>query len=391
MSHYFAADFVLPVTGAPIPNGIVETDENGVILRVWKDLSKIPEPDKIKHHSGVIVPGFVNAHCHLELSHMLGKIPRSTGLVGFLKAVMTSRQTDEQTITKAMEDADQAMFDNGIVAVGDHANSTISNTVKEHSQIYYHTFLEIFGFDPAQAEESLNGGLELKKQFNGLPVSVTPHAPYSVSRELLRLITKREYDSPYPVSIHNQETESENEFFRYKTGDFVDFYQWLGRDISYFKSHSKTSLQTIISALPLNRPVQLVHNTFTSSKDASYVHRINRKVYWCLCPKANLYIEESLPKLYNILYINQPITVGTDSLASNDHLCILSELKTIHAQYKDITLPELIKWATWNGAELLGITGRFGSIEAGKQPGLNLLQHTDGLSLTADTTVTRLI
>lgn len=391
MRNFFAADYILPVTGAPIVNGVVETDENGVIQRICKDPSEMPEPGEIKRYKGVIVPGFVNAHCHLELSHLLGKIPRATGLVDFLKAVITARQEDDEGILKAMKEADKQMLSNGIVAVGDHANTSISRTVKEKSRIHYHTFLEIIGFDPAQSEKIMESGMALKQEFEGLPVSLTPHAPYSVSRDLVRLISKQEISPNFPISIHNQESQAENEFFRYKTGKFVEFYQWLKRDISYFKSHSKSSLQSIIPFLPVNRSVQFVHNTFTSSKDASYVHRINRKVYWCLCPSANMYIEGTLPKLYNILYIDQPITIGTDSLASNDRLCILTELKAIHAQYPERKLQELIKWATWNGAELLGITRRYGSIEPGKQPGLNLLQHTAGLTLTPNTTVKRLI
>src|SRR5690554_1418983 len=391
MSSFFAADFIVPVTGTPIINGVVETDGNGVIKRVYKDLLEVSDREKIKHYKGIIVPGFVNAHCHLELSHLHGKIPRSTGLIEFLKAIIASRQEDKHNIVQAMEEADRQMISNGIVAVGDHSNTSISRAVKKKSPIHYHTFLEVTGFDPKQSEKILEDGLKLKQEFEGLPASLTPHAPYSVSRDLIRLISKNEVGSGFPVSIHNQESQAENEFFRYKTGEFVKFYEWLDRDITYFKSHSKSSLQSFIPGLPVSLPVQLVHNTYTSSKDASYVHRINRKVYWCLCLSANLYIEGTLPKLNNLLYNNQPVTIGTDSLASNDRLCVLSEMKTINAHYQSIKLSELIKWATWNGAEVLGITERYGSIEPGKQPDLNLLKNVDGLNLTPETTLEKLI
>jgi len=391
MSNFFAADFIVPVTGAPLINGVVETDEHGLIKRIYKDRLEISDQGKIKHYKGIIVPGFVNAHCHLELSHLLGKIPRSTGLVEFLKAIITSRQEDKNSVVQSMEEADKQMITNGIVAVGDHSNTSLSRAVKAKSPIHYHTFLEMIGFDPEQSEKILEDGLKLKQEFEGLPVSLTPHAPYSVSRDLMRLISKSEVGSGFPISIHNQESQAENEFFRYKTGEFVKFYKWLDRDISYFKSHSKSSLQSIIPGLPVSLPMQLVHNTYTSSKDASYVHRINRKVYWCLCLSANQYIEGTLPKLNNLLYNNQPVTIGTDSLASNDRLCILSEIKTIHAHYPFIDLLELIKWATWNGAEVLGITERYGSIEPGKQPGLNLLKNVNGLALTPETTLEKLI
>src|SRR5690606_16613561 len=102
---------------------------------------------------------------------------------------------EDKDMVQAMVDADQQMLSNGIVAVGDHANTAVSQPIKEKSQLYYHTFLENIGFDPALAEKNLKEGQEIQKQFGDLPTSLTPHAPYSVSRELLRLITQAEQES----------------------------------------------------------------------------------------------------------------------------------------------------------------------------------------------------
>src|SRR5690606_3481918 len=114
-------------------------------------------------------------------------------------------------------------------------------------------------------------------------------------------------------------------------------------------------------------------------------------VSWCFCPNANLYIEGALPKLRNFLPYRLPITLGTDSLASNDRLCILSELKTLHAHFPELLLSETINWATLNGARLLGIEEKYGSLEVGKTPGLNLLSSVSETEITPDTQVTRLI
>ena len=374
-----------------MPNAVIETDEFGQILQIWKDSSVFPSSEKINKLRGVIVPGFVNAHCHLELSHLLGKIPRNTGLVAFIKKIISERKASSEEIKEAMIQADKLMYKNGIVAVGDHANVQDSKEVKLNSPIYYHTFAEVLGFEPDVSASTFAAGLELSTHFNPLNSSITPHAPYSVSKELIRLISKSREDVYQPISMHNQESMAENDFFRYKSGDFVDFYDWLGKDISFFKSHSKSSLQSILPCLPANRNIQLVHNTFTSAKDVSFVYRLNRKIYWCLCPKANQYIEGSMPNIFNFLLNDQAITIGTDSLASNDELCILSELKEIHKHYPDTKLNDSVRWATWNGAEFLGITREFGSIEVGKKPGLNLIQHTNGLNLTEKSTVKKLI
>src|SRR5690606_2800645 len=167
-------------------------------------------------HKGIIVPGFVNMHCHLELSHMRGKIQRNTGLIPFLSQVVSQRSENIETLPAAMAEADAAMWERGIVAAGDIVNSIASKQVKQQSRIYYHTFVEVIGFNPAKAKEAFREGLHLKDQFQPLPASIVPHAPYSVSKELLRFINHFCKDGENILTIHNQESEAENQFYRYK-------------------------------------------------------------------------------------------------------------------------------------------------------------------------------
>jgi len=391
MNTLFSADYIVPVTDAAIKNGVIEVGDDGVIIGLYRPGYPGLQGREIQRHKGIIVPGFVNVHCHLELSHLLGVIPRHTGLVPFLQRVMSMRGADEERIYQAMEAADQAMYDNGIVAVGDHANTGISASVKSRSRIHYHTFVEVIGFEPEVADQKLEEAGVIAGLFEGGPVSITPHAPYSVSKELFRLLNEEAIRSKLPLSVHNQESEEENRLFRYKVGHFLDFYRHLGKDVSGFKAQARNSLQTFMTYLSPTTPVLLVHNTFTSSKDIYYIERQGRNVSWCFCPNANLYIEGTLPKLKNFINYRHKITLGTDSLASNDRLCILSELKTIHANFPDLSFGETIKWATLNGAQFLGIADQYGSLEVGKAPGLNLLTATNRLNITAETKVARLV
>ncbi len=389
-STFFSADYLLPVTRGAVKNGVVEIADDGTIRGVYEpDESKLADKEIIRY-SGIITPGFVNAHCHLELSHMAGLIPKRKGLVSFLQQVMSLREATEDKIKMAMLEADRQMQKNGIVAVGDHANTDISATIKEISEVYYHTFVEILGFEPEMAATKLEAGKETARQFEKDKTSLTAHAPYSVSKELFKLIDEEAVLQGTPLSIHNQESEEENRLFRYKNGQFLDFYAALGKDISNFKAQARDSLQTVISYLSSRPSVQLVHNTYTSSKDIFFIERQQRNVTWCFCPNANLYIEGELPKVKNFIQYDHRITLGTDSLASNDRLCILSELKTLQRYFPELPFSETIKWATINGATFLGIAERYGSLEVGKMPGINLLEHTKGLRITADTTVRRL-
>jgi len=137
--------------------------------------------------------------------------------------------------------------------------------------------------------------------------------------------------------------------------------------------------------------ILLVHNTFTNLKDIYFVKRFDRKINWCFCPNANLYIEGRLPKIDLFLDKGFNITLGTDSLASNHRLCLLSEMHILQKNFPEITLQQVLQWGTINGAKFLGIADEKGSIEVGKTPGLNLLTGLDGLTITGDTKVKRLI
>ncbi|WP_257667340.1 amidohydrolase family protein [Parapedobacter tibetensis] len=391
MNTFFSGDYVLPVTGGAVKNGVVELTDGGVIVDVYAPGDPALIGKEITTYSGIITPGFVNAHCHLELSHMAGIVPKHTGLVPFLQQVISSRTIKDSRIERAMQEADKQMYDNGIVAVGDHANTDVSVGVKTSSKIHYHTFVEAIGFEPELAAQKFAEIMAIASRFDNNTTSLTAHAPYSVSKELFKLLNKEAIKQKMPLSMHNQESEEENKLFRYKSGQFLAFYDALGKDITGFKAQARNSLQTVMSYLSTDNPVLLVHNTYTSSKDVFFIERQGRNVTWCFCPNANLYIEGILPKVENFIHYNHRIALGTDSLASNDRLCILSELKTIHHHFPNLPLTDTIKWATINGAQFLGIAGDYGSLEGGKTPGLNLLKNTKGLAITPHTEVERLV
>ena len=387
----FRADYVFPVNADPIKNGVVTLDDQGRIISV----SDIPPPNlklsEIEHLKGALCPGFINTHCHLELSHLKDKLSPGKGLINFIKEIQSVRHADTATISKAAEKADKEMYENGIVAVGDISNSNISVAIKAKSDIYYHTFVEAFSFMPDKAQETFDKAISLLGEFKNQPCSITPHAPYSVSKELFRLIKKYSDTNTNLISVHNQETEEENKFYRYRLGGFLDLYEHFGMDISYFKSQARNSLQSILPLLTNKQDILFVHNTYTNLKDIYFIKRFDRKVHFCFCPGANLYIENRLPKID--LFVDQGfnITLGTDSLASNTKLCILNEMRLIQEKFPAISLAKLIQWGSLNGARYLGIDDDKGTLERGKTPGLNLITGLDGLKITADSKVQRLV
>ncbi|MFW0718066.1 amidohydrolase family protein [Pedobacter sp. N23S346] len=385
MLKYLSADWVFPVSTPPIKNGVVSVNIGGTIQEILSEATAQQLNLPIEKYKGAIVPGFVNTHCHLELSHMLGQIPEQTGLVEFVQTVIKSRSADTEEIQLSMRKADHQMFANGIVAVGDISNQIISKEIKQQSKIYYHTFVEALSFNPERAMATMDFANAIKDQFLPLSASVVPHAPYSVSPELFSLINKAAEKDHAFISVHNQETANENEFFESMSGGFLQLYEFLGLNLSFFKPSGKTSLQTWLPYIKKQKTL-LVHNTVSSKADIAFAKQHHPYLYWCLCPQANLYIENSLPDVDLFLSEELKITLGTDSLASNHQLNILSEMKTLQS-LKKVEFERLLEWATINGAEFLGLADKLGSIEIGKSPGLNLIKLSADFTIENDQVV----
>lgn len=334
----------------------------------------------VQQLNGLLSPGFVNTHCHLELSHMSGVVPEGMGLPAFLTSVMEKRaQQDTLAQETAMQAAATAMWEGGTSAVGDICNGTASLAFKKDSPMYYHSFIECMGFVPGFAQQRYEYSLDVLRQFREIngprhSCSIVPHAPYSVSEALFSLLSGTPHNTP--VSIHNQECEAENSLYQDKTGAFLDFYRHFNMDASAFTATGTNSLP---AWLPWFRhlPVLLVHNTYTTEQDIAFTKEQAPQAYWCLCPQANLYIENRIPDIDLLRSQGCTITLGTDSLASNHQLSIWQEIQTIRKYYSNIALEEMLQWATLNGAKALGIDDKYGSFEKGRHPGVTLIDEKE--------------
>ena len=368
-----SADYLFTGNSKPIKNGVIVVDDNGEILEVFNPLRHKINWEEVKRHQGIICPGFINSHCHLELSYLKGKLSAHTQLHGFVKEIIALRNnfTMEERL-EAIKIAEQEMITNGIVAVGDIANGNSSFYQKAEKNLYYHTFLEVFGLNPTHSTEIMERANNLKKEYpNQQRISITAHAPYSMSGLLLKKVNKH---SGNLLSIHNQETESENELFLTKTGNLYEQLASFNEAIKNWKPTQKNSLPSYLPNFSANKKILLVHNTYTNKADIDFAKNYSNSIFWCFCPNANEYIEGNQPNYE--LFLNEKCTVGTDSLASNWSLSILDELKTITKKNSAIPLATLIKWATYNGAQFLGFD-KLGSIAKGKSPGLNLIENVD--------------
>ncbi|HET6254566.1 MAG TPA: amidohydrolase family protein [Puia sp.] len=404
----FKADYLYLGDRMAEGDNVLITNAEGVVQSV---VSGGEAGEGVEEYEGLLCPGFVNCHCHLELSHLKGVIPEGTGLVDFLSMVMLWRRRpmDEEDligrIKQAIVAGEQEMLVNGIVAVGDICNTPDTAGQKKAGRIRYHNFIETMGFIEQSAESRFWQSHRIFCGFakdSELPIeanSIVPHAPYSVSPGLLRRVV--DFPGNRLMTIHNQETEAENEFLETGKGDFLRLYAQLGLDVSFFRGTGKRSLASILPYFHHNQSLILVHNVATAGQDLGWaagegggqagLGRTGPEQIFCLCPNANLYIGGKLPDVRLLVERGCRIVVGTDSLASNHGLSILAELKTLQNAFPWLETATLLGWATSAGAGALQMDKVFGSFGEGKIPGVLLLEGLKGGRLAAGTTVRRLI
>ena len=384
------ASYILPLNTAPIKNGYLYIEDDGTVIHV-NDVAPITNQFEVEVYEGIICPGFVNTHCHLELSHMKGLMPIGSGLPKFVSQIPQLRKTSNLDPLESIKEADRNMNESGIVAVGDISNTTESLNVKKNSAIRYHSFVEQFGLDKNKAGDLLSEGLKIVEEYrsSNLSASLVPHAPYSLSPQLLKGIYSN--SNGQLLTIHHQETASEKDLFLKSKGELAELFLRKGLDISSQLESGQNSAQyALLPYLPKQQKLLLVHNTFSESADIEEIETHFSLAYWCTCPKANWYIEQRLPNYDLWREKNLKITIGTDSLASNDSLSVLEEIKIIQKNFPHIPTNELLIWACKNGAEFFNYD-ELGSFKAGSKPGVVLIEHVDGLQLTENSKVTVLV
>jgi aminodeoxyfutalosine deaminase len=364
---------VLITTAAGKIEAIVAADEAG---------------DDIEELDGILMPGLINCHCHLELSHLKNVIPPHTGLVDFLCSVVTKRDFAAELVQQEITRAENEMYSNGIAAVGDICNTADAVRIKSLSKMRWQSFIEVLSFTDARAIENMTHYTEvLNTHLSELSSPnrsiLTPHAPYSISPKTFDLLN--EASDNKIISIHNQEHPAEDELYKTGGGDYLKLFKIFGVEKSPFPVTGKSSLQSYLPHFKNGQTIFLIHNTYMPQEDISFANNYAKEngltLVYCFCPNANLYIENKLPVLENFIANGCHMVLGTDSYSSNWQLSIAKEIQTLHQNFPALPLETILQWATSNGAKALQWQDELGSFEKGKQPGLTLLANDLGSSV----------
>lgn len=360
-----------------LENTALITTETGEI----KALTPLSEAgDDVEFVKGILTPGLINGHCHLELSHLKDVIPPHTGLIEFLCSVVTKRGFAREVIEAEIIKAEKEMAENGIVAVGDIGNTADTAAVKSRSHIRWQNFVEVLSFTDEKAVEKFAHyaavATSLKEAMQQAPVphrtSLVPHAPYTISPETFRLINAATPGAV--ISLHNQEHPAENDLYQSGNGEYIGFLKIFGIEQSPFPVTGLSSTRSVLPYFTNGQTIFLVHNTSMPEEDIvwanEYAAANGLKLVYCLCINANLYIENKVPPVDLLLKHNCHIILGTDSYSSNWQLSIASELAAFKKHFPHIPEATLLHWATAAGAEALRWGNELGRFTPGTSPGI---------------------
>jgi cytosine/adenosine deaminase-related metal-dependent hydrolase len=379
------ADNIFTGRGMTGPGHVLVIETDGTII----DLIPVTDAgDDLETSKGTLCPGFINTHCHLELSHLKDQVPSGTGLVEFVRQVVAKRGFEPEIIQEAIKRAEQEMFNGGIVAVGDICNTADTLEVKKESAVRWTNFIEVLSFTDAKAYERISHYKNIREKFRSIETpdpagksgsrsNLVPHAPYSISPLSFQLINAE--TEGQVISMHNQETTAEDELYEHGTGEFMKFFAMFGEKSNPFPVTGKSSIRSVLPHFNRGQHLILVHNTCMKEDDMDFAddhaERTGLTLHYCLCANANLYIEERMPPVARLMKGGRNIVIGTDSPGSNYQLSITEEIRTLRKHFPDIELATMLQWATLNGAKALRREDQLGSFEKGKRPGIVLLDE----------------
>lgn len=371
----------------PIRNGFVEYDDvTGEIIRV----GACEDPASEDVVDGALVPGFVNGHCHVELSHLHKKFRKGTGMAGFIDQInelrdWAGREVKMELVRKWMD----RMWSDGVSAMADISNDDSSFEVKKSHPMYTRTFLEVFGSEPEMCAGVMEEVTALNRLADemGIDAAPTPHSCYTMSPGLLSASAAAGLERGY-VSYHSQESQEEEDLLLTGTGAMYENRKRSGMSTPPVTGES--SLKYFIDRLaavkpaPYDEKILLVHNVCLSQEDIDAATKVMRNVFWAICPLSNQFIHNALPPVELMRRNGLAVVLGTDSLSSNDDLDMVAEMYCIHNSFPEVPMSEILEWACLNGARFLGKEDVLGSLTPGKTPGIVLVRNLDSDGFVTD-------
>jgi len=363
------ASWVLPIAGPPLFHGRVAVEGGRVAWVGRRGDPGEPEGPVRDLGEGVVLPGLVNAHCHLELSHLAGRIDGTGGFVPWVEGVVASRaQYPDEQMRAATAEAIGLLEERGTAAVGDVSNGLGHIDLLTGSRLSAVVFLELLAWDPARAEATLAWADERVRSIGparrpGVEVRLAAHAPHSVSPPLLRLLVER----GGPAAIHLAESKEEADFLARGGGAWPAFLEKRGLGHVAFAVPGLSPVRYAESLGVLHPRLAAAHGVQVDAADRAILAR--RGVSVVLCPRSNRNLGVGTADAPALLAAGVRLALGTDSLASVETLDVLDDAVLLGRHFPSLDPAAIVRMATLGGAEALGLD-ELGAIVPGKKAAL---------------------
>lgn len=383
MLSVYCADYLLPITKPPIKNAALAVDGEVILALGGRTevLSLLQQEYRlVECGKAAILPGLINTHAHLELTVLRGLL-ENTDFHSWIRKLVTARSKLSKVDLQI-----SALF--GAVEAARSGITTIADTGESGASVYglYESglrgivFQEVFGPQPEQAVASLSGLKERVAELRAkstplIEIGISPHAPYSVSSELYRLVSKYALEEQLKVALHAAESKFEDELVRSASGTFAQ--SLLQRGI-LCRPHNSSVTAYLATTGILDISPLLIHMVQVNEEDLELLKSYGCKI--AHCPKSNAKFGHGRARVEQMLQAGLSVGLGSDSVASNNSMDMLEEARFMYllhaASLQDsnwITARQALSMITIKGAEALGIDSLTGSLEVGKQADLCII------------------
>jgi cytosine/adenosine deaminase-related metal-dependent hydrolase len=356
------SSWLITAAGPPLRNGRVRVEDGSIVAVGAPDDPALAGPVR-DLGPGVLTPGLVNAHCHLELSYLAGRLERSRGFVDWIEGLVAARASEEPaTVRAAAAEAIHALRATGTVAVGDVSNRLAHLDLLEASPLRSVVFHELIGWDPAVAEDVI--ARSQPRAGGRVEVRLAAHAPHSVSPALFAALVRR----GGPAAVHLAESEEESAFIARGDGAWRDFLDRRGVGHVAFDPAGRTPARHLHELGVLRRGLLAAHCVHLDADDLGLLAGAGVSVV--VCPRSNRNLGVGLPPVESMLQAGIRLCLGTDSLASVDSLDLVDDMVALHRERPALDPRVIVEMATVRGAEALGLDRDVGAIVPGRRAAL---------------------
>lgn len=376
-----SADALFLGEGALVDGGAVAVDGAGVVLAagaretIVAAYGGLPE----ERARGVLLPGLVNAHTHLELSALRGRTTPGKGFVGWVDGMLAARtEIDETEESDGIARGVAELLAAGTVAVGEVTNTLAAVPALRRAKLAGYVFHEVFGLNEGHAlarvaqlaAEAERLGLHEGTWLRWAP---SPHTLHTTHPKAVSAMVHAARARGARFSVHLAEHPAERAALEHGTGPMVAWLEARTKTArESFRWHQSGPVAVAEALGILAEDALLVHLTDARAEELDRVAKSGAHVV--LCPRSNLFIETRLPPLAAMRRAGVAPALGTDSLASCPTLDVLAEAKALHERFPEVPAAELLAMATLNGARALALESALGSFAAGKSPGVLLVE-----------------